>query len=403
MKSVLKGVLLICTLSWCGIASAAGTMTLNLKDADIRAVIATVSEMTGKNFIIDPRVKGKVTVLSSKPMDADEIYHVFLSILNIHGFATIPGKGAIKVVPETNAKQGAIPTIYSDRDDDQFVTRIIPVENVSAAQLVPVLRPLLPQQSHLAAYATTNILIVSSLASNITRIMDLVKQVDQASDSEIELITLQHASADEVARILSSLTSGGAKGTPAVGPKILADSRTNSIILSGDKSDRKNMKSIIERLDTPSGGSGNTKVIYLHYANAKDIATVLSGLGKSIVEKAATNGGAANRSANQINIQADESTNALVISAAPDVVRELESITRQLDIRRAQVEVKAIIAEISADKSAEFGVNWAAYSPDSRAPLGVIDLNRSFTGTAATIATGQPPSIVGTMLGFGKV
>lgn len=399
---ILKGVVFICVLSWHGLLSAAGTMTLNLKDADIRVVIATVSEMTGKNFIVDPRVKGKVTVISSKAMDADEIYHVFLSILNIHGFATIPGKVAIKIVPEVNAKQGAVPTIKRMRDDDQYVTRIIPVENVSAAQLVPVLRPLLPQQSHLAAYATTNILIVSSLASNISRIMNLVKQVDLASDSEFDLITLKHASADEVARILSSLNPGAGKGAQAVRVKILADSRTNSIIISGNKTERKNIASIVERLDTPSGGSGSTKVIYLHYAKAKNIATILSGLSKSIVGKTATKGGVP-KAASQVNIQADESTNALVISAAPDVVREIEAVIRQLDIRRAQVMVKMIIAEISADKSAEFGINWAAYSPSSNTPLGIIDLNGSLSNTIGSVAAGQPPSVLGTMLGFGKI
>jgi len=201
--------------------------------------------------------------------------------------------------------------------------------------------------------------------------------------------------------ILSSLTQSPGKGAPAVGPKILSDSRTNSIIVSGDKSERKNIRSIVERLDTPSGGSGNTKVIFLHYAAAKDMATILTGLSKSIVNKQAAKGAA--QSSGQINIQADESTNSLVISAAPDVVRELESITRQLDIRRAQVMVKAIIAEISADKSAEFGVNWAAYDPGSNTPIGIIDLNGSLSSTASTMAAGQPPSVIGTMLGFGNV
>lgn len=282
------------------------------------------------------------------------------------------------------------------------MTRIIPVDNVSAAQLVPVLRPLLPQQSHLAAYAATNILIVSSLASNISRIMSLVKQVDQASDSEFELITLKYASADEVARILTSLTPGVGTGAQAVGPKILADSRTNSLIVSGNTSERNNIRAIVERLDTPSGGSGSTKVIYLHYAKAKDIATVLSGLSKSIVSKTAANGGAAKMST-PVNIQADESTNSVVLSAAPDVVRELEAIIRQLDIRRAQVMVKMIIAEISADKSAEFGINWASYAPDSNTPVGVIDLNGSLSSTVGSVAAGQSPSVVGTMLGFGRI
>ena len=388
---------------WHGMVYAANTMMLNLKDADIRAVIATVSEMTGKNFIIDPRVKGKVTILSSKAMDEKEVYQVFLSILSIHGFAAVPTKNAIKIVPEASAKQNAIPTINRGKSGDQFITRIIQVNNVTAAQLVPVLRPLLTQQSHLAAYATTNILIASGPASNITRINELVKQIDQVSDDEFELIMLKHASADEISRILSSLIPAASKGSKRVGMKILADSRTNSIIVSGDKSERKQIKSIIERLDTPTGGSGNTRVFYLHYAKAKEMATVLSGLGKSIIDSKGKAKGAAAQASSRIHVQADESTNALVVSASSDVMREFESIIRQLDIRRAQVMVKAIIAEISEDKSAEFGVNWASYSPDSYSPVGIIDLDGSLSATAGQIAAGNPPSIIGTMLGFGSV
>jgi len=406
---VVRAAVLMTTLGWYGLISAAGTMTLNLKDADIRAVIATVSEMTGKNFIIDPRVKGKVTVLSSKAMDGDEVYQVFLSILNIHGFAAVPGKNAIKIVPEVDAKQSAIPTASRKGQNvgDQFITRIIPVENVSAAQLVPILRPLLPQQGHLAAYAQTNILIASGLADNMERIVDLVRRVDQANNTEIELVPLAHASAEEISRILTSLSSssgGKGKGAAEINDvKALSDPRTNSIILSGDKADRNRIKSIIMRLDTPSEDGGNTKVVYLRYANAKDLVPVLGGAAKSV--NRATKGGKPTpaTSSGAVNIQADESTNALVISASPDIIRELESIIRQLDIRRAQVMVKAIIAEIAVDKSAEFGINWAAYAPDSNTPLGIIDLNGSLTDTTGKIAAGQPPSVIGTMLGFGRL
>jgi general secretion pathway protein D len=404
MMKFLSGVLLICTISWYGVVAAAGSMTLNLKEADIRAVIATVSEMTGKNFIIDPRVKGKVTVLSSKPMDPDEVYQVFLSVLNIHGFAAIPGKNSIKIIPEADAKQSAILTVSGRGQSagDEMITRIIPVENVSAAQLVPILRPLLPQQGHLAAYAQTNILIASGLADNMERIVDLVKRIDQANNTEIELVPLSHASAEEISRIITSINpSGSGKGAADLNDvKVFADPRTNSIILSGDKADRNRIKSIIQRLDTPAEGGGNTKVIYLRYANAAALVPVLGGAAKSANQ--AGNAGKPTAAA-AINIQADESTNALVISASPDIIRELESIIRQLDIRRAQVMVKAIIAEISADKSAEFGVNWAGYSPNSSAPVGIIDLNGSLTATASKVAAGQPPSVVGTMLGFGRL
>ena len=226
------------TLLYAADAGNQTAMTLNLRDADITSVISTVSEMTGKNFIVDPRVKGRVTVISSRPMEADEVYQVFLSILNVQGFAAIPGKNAIKIVPEVTAKQGAIPN--KGGVGDESVTRVVPVNNVAAAQLVPVLRPLLPQEAHLAAYTPTNVLIVSSTAANVDKLVELIHTVDQSNESEIELIPLKYASATEVERILNSLQQQNAAARAAGGAttdevKITADGRTNSIILSGDK------------------------------------------------------------------------------------------------------------------------------------------------------------------------
>lgn len=225
MSGLILTLVMVCSTAW------AETMTLNLKDADIQSVIATVSEMTGKNFVVDPRVKGKVTIVSSQPMEAEDIYQVFLTVLNVHGFAAIPGKNVTKIVPKVNAKQDAIPTV--DRpgmtEREQFVTRVIPVKNVTSAQLVPILRPLLPQESHLAAYPPTNVLIASGSAANIDRIVDIVKRIDFSSETEVELITLQHASATELERIINSLQQvTGAKGVAmADSVKVIADTRTN--------------------------------------------------------------------------------------------------------------------------------------------------------------------------------
>ena len=393
-------------LLWISVGWAKATLTLNLQEADINAVIATVSEMTGKNFIVDPRVKGKVTILSSKPMDSDEVYQVFLSILNVHGFAAIPGKNVIKIVPEANAKQDAVDTVDSKHpgEGDQFVTRIIPVENVSASQLVPILRPLLPQQGHLAAYPATNVLIASGTAANISRIVDLVRKVDYANEAEFELVALKHASAEEIARILSSLQQeekkGGKASTVDESLTILADSRTNAVILKGDKSQRQQYRNIIERLDTPADGGGNTKVIYLRYASATDLVSVLGGVAQGIVNgqgKAQAKGGNA---AARLDIQADASTNALVINATPEVIKELESIIRQLDIRRAQVMVKAIIAEISSDKSAEFGLSWGYDgSSGGTSPVGLVDFNGNLAGLySASNALSAPPALNGLSL-----
>jgi general secretion pathway protein D len=384
-----------------GVRAHAEAMTLNLKDADITAVISTVSEMTGRNFIVDPRVKGRVTVVSSKPMEADEIYEVFLSVLSVHGFAAIPGKDVTKIVPEVNAKQDAIPTVRRSGQvhGDQMVTRVIQVNNVAAAQLVPILRPLMPQEAHLAAYAPTNVLIASSSAANTDRIVDLIRRIDRSSESENELIPLKHASAGEVERILNALQQGGGKaaaGAPADVVKIIADNRTNSIILSGDKSARQHLKRIIERLDTPLESSGNTRVIYLHYAKATDLAQVLSGVAQTIVEdkSGGGKGAAPAKPGGSLNIQADESTNALVINAPPDVMRDLEGVIRRLDVRRAQVMVKAVIAEVSTDNAAELGVQWAYDNSDGNGPVGLIDFNSHVTGIAGAVESGVPPSSV---------
>ena len=186
-------------------------VTLNLKDADIGAVIRTVSEITGKNFIVDPRVKGKITIISSRPMNQNEIYQVFLSILDVHGFAAVPSGRVIKIVPDANAKQDAVPMATDRRpgEGDEIVTRVIELNNVSASQLVPILRPLIPQQGHLAAYVPSNILIISDHAANIARMMDIIRRIDLPSSEEIEVVPLRHASAAEVVRILNTLDQQG--------------------------------------------------------------------------------------------------------------------------------------------------------------------------------------------------
>ncbi|MCW8828072.1 MAG: type II secretion system protein GspD, partial [Gammaproteobacteria bacterium] len=229
-------------------AAQAESMTLNLRDADIASVIGTISEMTGRNFIVDPRVKGRVTVVSNRAMDEEELYQIFLSILNVHGFAAIPAGDAIKIVPAVNAKQDAQPLLGGEGDES--VTRLIQVSNIEAAQLVPVLRPLLPQESHLAAYTPTNVLIVSSSAANVDKVAQMVREIDQAKDADIELIVLKHASATELERILSALqqAQGGKRADGSTTIQITSDERTNSLILSGEKAARQNIKRVIRQL-----------------------------------------------------------------------------------------------------------------------------------------------------------
>ena len=400
-SSWLAGLLLTALiLSWQ--PAAAESMTLNLRDADIASVIGTISEMTGRNFIVDPRVKGRVTVISNRPMEADELYQVFLSILSVHGFSAVPVGDAIKIIPAVNAKQDAQPLWGGEGDES--VTRLIQVENIEAAQLVPVLRPLLPQESHLAAYAPTNVLIVSSSAVNVDKVVSMVRQIDQAKDADIELVALQHASATELERILGALqqAQAGKRADGSTALQITADERTNSLILSGEKAARQNIKRVIRQLDIPTDSGGNTRVIYLHYAKAADLANVLSGVGQSLAAEGKGAGQAARAGANtDFTIQADESSNSLVINAPQKLMRDLEAVVRKLDVRRAQVMVKAAIAELSTDTVRDLGVMWAYDGSSQDEPVGLIDFNNTAVGIASAVeGGGAPPQLDGLTLGI---
>ena len=382
-------------------------VTLNFSDADLVAVINSVSQITGKNFIIDPRVKGKVTVVSSKPLNEDEVYNVFLSILQVHGFATVPTENAIKIIPDATAKQSAAPsTPSSSNPGDQLITRVLQIDHINAAQLVPILRPLVAQQGHLAAYATTNVLIISDRASNILRIDRIISQMDKTVDSDIEVIELRYAFAAEVVRLLSSLNLGAAdlKNPAAGGIKIVADERTNSILLSGEKTNRVKYRAIIADLDAPVASTGNTHVVYLRYADAKNVAALLSNVGAEALKAESKNSGAGatGGTPDSVSVQADESTNALVISAPASIFPSMRAVIQQLDIPRAQVHIEAIIAEISLDTSNELGVQWLVDGSggDSSGPL----FATQFPGSGIdfqSISDGNIPS--GASLALGNI
>ena len=381
-------------------AFAQESLTLNFNNTDISAVVAAVSEMTGRNFIVDPRVKGKVTVISKHGMKPDEVYQVFLSILKVHGYAVIPGEQVTKIVPEVNAKQDAVRTSTNRRpgSGDEFVTRVVEIKHVDAAQLVPILRPLVPQRGHLAAYPASNVLIISDSAANIKRLVDIIHRIDLSASDEIEVISLNHASASELVRIVNQLDKAGAKGASKK-LKLVADDRTNSILLSGDKTARLRVRALISHLDTPMEIGGNTQVIYLRNAVAKDLVAVLTGISQS-----AGNAGGKTAGAQQskVNIQADENTNALVITAPPDLFRSLRSVIQKLDVRRAQVKVETVIADVSSDATRELGVQWAAAGASgSNDPVGVVSFNQ---GRDIQGLLSDPPSVGdGLNLGFGKL
>jgi general secretion pathway protein D len=348
-------------------------ITPNFKDADITQIAEAVSVATGKNFIIDPRVRAQVTMLSSTPMSPDAFYQAFLSILQVHGFVALPAGRVIKIVPDANARQypsNDLPDHVSSTSDE-IVTQVIAVKSVNAAQLVPILRPLIPQYGHLAAYPASNILIISDRANNVNRIIRIIQRIDQVGDADVEIVPLQNASATEIVRVINSLYQQQAANEGAAsGFKVVADERSNSILLSGEKDTRLRIRVLIAHLDTPLQSGGDTQVRYLQNADAEKIAAKL----KEQIAGAAsgsTGGGApgsqtpASQSERGTIIWADPATNALIITATPKVMRNLMSVIDKLDIRRAQVLVEAIIVDVDLSKSASLGVNWAIYGQGS--------------------------------------
>jgi general secretion pathway protein D len=393
---------------------SAGGITLNFKDADIREVAATIGQITHKNFIIDPRVQGRVTVVSSKPVSADAVYATFLSVLEVHGLAAAPAGQVIKIVPSLEARQMPGPEYNSSTPGDAVVTEVVQVSNVSATQLVPVLRPLMSTEAQLAAYPQSNVLIMSDRASNVTRMLEIIQQLDKATENDVEVMQLQNAPAQDVVQVLTSLMQADASGQNGAPLKLVPDERTNSILVSGDKGQRLHVRALIAQLDMPLE-SGNTQVVYLHYAKAKDISDELKGyvtdLAKQTGGKPATTAGSAGSANTDISVIPDDRTNALIITAPPKLMRAMQDVIGRIDIRRAQVLVQAIEAELTSDRSAELGVTWVADAANGG--IGLTDFSNTGAGIVgvgqAALAAQQsggttgftPPQ--GLTLGLGKI
>ena len=393
----------VAALGW---AQQQQNVSLNYKDADIRKVVEAVSEVTGKNFILDPRVSGKVTLLSATPMSPDAFYEAFLSILQVHGYVAISSGDLIKILPDATARQFAGPIGTSGAaGPDDLATQVIQVQNVGATQLVPILRPLIPQYGHLVAHAGSNMLIISDRAANVARMVNIIRRIDQASDEDIEVVPLEHASAAEIVRIMTALTQGArADGVPAT-TSLVADARTNSVLIGGDKTDRLRMRTLIAHLDTPLEEGGDTQVRYLRYADAEELSTKLqthfSGQAQGAAAAAGATGGA---TGNEVSVWADTQTNAIVVNAPPKMMRSLMQIVDKLDIRRAQVLVEAIIVEVIADKTAELGVTWAVRDEDgSNTPIAVTNFPDSAPGVVqlGSAIGGDGTTDVGGLIGSG--
>lgn len=401
LRRLLLGLLLAMCMPLAAAPSSPGsqlTITPAFRDTNLTEIIDAVSQITGKTFIIDPRVRAQVTILSATPMSPQAFYEAFLSILQVHGFVAVgSGNGVVKIIPDANARQMPANDLpgHVSASSDELVTQVITVRNINAAALVPVLRPLVPQYGHLVAYPASNMLIISDRASNVNRMMRIIQRLDQGGDEEIDIIRLEHASAGEIVRVVNSLFGAASAQGEAPGgtAKLVADDRTNSVLLSGEKAQRLRLKALVTHLDTPLETGGDTQVRYLNYSDAEQIAAKLKEQITSAAQHPAGTPAAAavDRS---ITIWADKQTNALIVTAPPKVMRQVMTIVDKLDIRRAQVLVEAILVEVSSSKAAELGVNWAVANTTSSStvPIGTFNQavgNASVGSIAAAIRDPQ--------------
>ena len=394
-----------------GLASSMNTYaegysgTLNLKNADIREVVTQISAITGKSFIIDPRVKGNVTVVSNTKMDSDTTYELFLSVLRVHGYAAVPSGNVIRIVQQVLAKQSGNPGDFSDNtSSEELVTQVISVRNTASAELVKILRPLIPQYGHIAGLTSPNALIISDHASNIARLAEIVNRIDVAESSTTEIVQLKEAWVEDMVALLEQLApeqiGKGAKGPNKI--TLVASERTNSIVIKGDPGSISRVVALIKQLDIPANRAGTIQVVRLAHSDAAELATILkelisqNGKGDKPGQDIAT------------SIQADEALNALVIKADPSTMAELKDIIAKLDVRRLQVLIEAVIVEVTTTFNRKLGTEFSVVDAGSNVPL-ISTTNTNISNLVNSIATAAAggatalPSLDSNVVGAGRL
>lgn len=379
-----------------GVVAESGTWRINLKNADIREFVTQVSTITGKSFIIDPRVKGNVTVISSASITAPGVYELFLSVLRVHGYAAVPNGDVIKIVQQVLAKQSSNPRdFFNNQASEELITSVIPVRNSPAADLVKILRPLIPQYGHIAGIDSPNALIISDHAENVARMAKMIERIDVSENQTIEIINLNEAWVEDMVELLKEIAPDQI-GSSAKGPNkisIVGSARTNSLIVKGEKETVGKILDLIKRLDVPANSSGSTQVIRLAHSDASEMAELL----ENIINTEKTAG---NENTVQASIQADEALNALVIRAAPSTMLEIKDIIDKLDLRRLQVLIEAAIVEVTADFTRQLGTELfvANTSPNNKTiPIGLTAPSGTLAQILQSIALGtQQPVDLGT-------
>lgn len=382
---------------------------INLKDADINAFISQVADITGKGFVVDPRVKGKVNVISSSPMSEEAVYELFLSVLQVQGFAAVPAGDVTLIIQQNSVKQAGRKVVdKADAASQEMLTKVINIANTPALDLVPILRPLVAKYGHLAGVRSANSLIISDHASNIERIEQIIKRLDKAGSEELEVVQLEEAWVGNVVTMLQNLDPGrvtnSGKGNNANNTsgaiRIVADERSNRLIIKGEKTARARIIGLIKELDQPSYFAGSAQVIRLQYADAKKLAEMLKNI---LADMSSTKDGE-NEAKGKAGIHADEELNALVIRAEPSLMKEIRELVSSLDVRRAQVLIESAIVEITGDVTNALGVQW--FTGDLDKPVSATNFSNagpSLSSIATSIAAGNPAAAVGNGLTLGGV
>ncbi|MDF3126918.1 type II secretion system secretin GspD [Rheinheimera sp. 1928-s] len=368
----------------------------NFKGTDINEFINIVGKNLNKTIIVDPQVRGRINVRSYEMLNEKQYYQFFLNVLEVYDFSVVEMKsGVLKVVRQKDAKTSNIPVVSDNAGaiGDEMVTRVVQVKNVSVRELAPLLRQFVDQSGggSVVNYDPSNVIMMTGQAETVNRLVDIISRVDKAGDQDLEIIKLSYASSAEVVRILENIykNQGKAEQPEFLIPKIVADERTNSVIVSGERQARERVVALVQRLDAELESQGNTRVYYLKYAKAEDLVKVLQGVSASIVAEtqgAATQAQGARTAGKgrDISIEAHAESNSLVITAQPDVMRSLEDVIRQIDVRRAQVLVEAIIVEVADNSGANLGVQWiSATGGMQQFNNGVVPVSAIAAGAAA--------------------
>ncbi len=374
------------------------TWTVNFKDTDIQEVIKFVADITGKTMVVDPRVKGRVKVISSERMNREELYSFFRAILEVHDFTLVEVGDVVRIIPLKDARSSPLPVADAGSVRDGFVTEVIQLSNIAAAKVLPVLRPLVPQHSHLAAYDPSNAIVISDTAANIARIRDLIERIDKAAIPETEIVQLEYASAQDVVTTLTSLDKSENQRNPGA-QSLIADKRNNAVLISGDDLMRDRYRNLIRRLDKPRPQTGNVRVIYLEYAKAPAVAEVLTKVVQNIAK---LEPGEQNPNITA-TVEADEDTNALLITATGDTLESLLSVVDRLDIRRAQVLVEAIIVEMTDRSGRDLGVDWMFRNSEKGVLGSSINNGQALGGVASGIFSDGDDALQNLALALGGI